>query len=367
MENNLDEMNKKAKETDEGYLSFDSTIVTNVGVFSYLQKDGTVIRELRDIDEVFSPESLETLAMKPVTDDHPSEKVTADNIKDYSIGNLGSEVIIDGYHIALPLSITNKDAVMKVKSGKKSLSCGYTADIEFKSGNWKGVQYDAIQRNIRYNHVALVDKGRAGDSVVLRLDSDAILIDTCKKDSNINKEKGDNKMTENLKTIKFDEVEYKAEAEVIKKYSQSKADSESLSKEIEVLKSDSSKLQAEKDTLQDKVDSLEAKIKELEERKIGEKEINDAVEAKIALLKVAEKAGVEVIDGMDQKEIKKAIILKVSPKANLDGKDDTYISARFDGVAESLEEKEIVIKDEKDAEIESLKGRSFKLCKENIK
>ena len=37
---------------------------------------------------------------------------------------------------------------------------------------WQGQPYDAIQRNIRVNHLALVEKARAGDSARLNIDGE---------------------------------------------------------------------------------------------------------------------------------------------------------------------------------------------------
>lgn len=47
-------------------------------------------------------------------------------------------------------------------------SPGVTSGID---GIPDGLHYDVIQRNIRGNHVALVDKGRAGETACLRMDS----------------------------------------------------------------------------------------------------------------------------------------------------------------------------------------------------
>lgn len=341
MDDLLEFIQTPIKETPEGYLTVDRTIVTNVGVFTYKQKDGSLIRELRTPEEVFSSDSLNTLKLKPVTNGHPKKLVTTDNVKDFQVGTLGSDIFVDGYHVSIPLTITDSNTIQDIKSGKRALSCGYVADIEFSSGNWMGIEYDAIQRNIRYNHTAIVDKGRAGDAAILRMDDAGILIDSCEKDDkNKNNVKGDNCMSTNFKTIKLDDVDYQAEAEVIKKYNLAKKDNETLSKEIEKLKADNSKLQAEKDNFKEKLDVSEAKIKELEETKLDEKAIKAAVDARLNLVQIAKKADVEVKDEMDDLEIKKAVILKVMPKAVLDEKDQIYIDARFDGAIELLQEKE---------------------------
>ena len=50
-------------------------------------------------------------------------------------------------------------------------------DLEFTPGEYNGQKYDAIQKNITNNHIAIVWKGRAGKNASLRLDeNDAILL-----------------------------------------------------------------------------------------------------------------------------------------------------------------------------------------------
>jgi len=159
--------------------------VTCVGVFPYLLQDGTVFNELRLPEEVFAKDSLDSLRLIPITNDHPTEKVTPDNIDKLQVGVTGEDVCradfcgeegaymykTDGTQVTIPLKITRRDAIDAVMAGKRALSCGYACDLEMASGTWGGVHYDAIQRNIRYNHVAIVDRGRAGDTAVIKMDN----------------------------------------------------------------------------------------------------------------------------------------------------------------------------------------------------
>jgi hypothetical protein len=47
------------------------------------------------------------------------------------------------------------------------LSAGYELDLDPTPGEYQGRRYDAVQRNIRINHVAAVPLGRAGTAMVL--------------------------------------------------------------------------------------------------------------------------------------------------------------------------------------------------------
>jgi hypothetical protein len=78
------ELRGAATRTDEGYIRADA-IVTRVGVLTYRNKDGTLRRELRHPDDVFSAESLASLKLIPVTNEHPPGRlVNADNAKELS-------------------------------------------------------------------------------------------------------------------------------------------------------------------------------------------------------------------------------------------------------------------------------------------
>ena len=173
--------------TAEGFLT-GRAIVTSIGVFTYKNADGTVLRELRLPEEVFAPESLETMKLKPLTNLHPKEWVTPENQKELQVGSLGSDVttttqyrmgsgeITDGIHVAIDITVNRADAIEDVLNGRRALSMGYTCEIEESSGVYMGVEYDCIQRKIRYNHCAIVDEARAGDNAMIHLDSaDAIL------------------------------------------------------------------------------------------------------------------------------------------------------------------------------------------------
>ena len=180
--------------TNEGFLR-GRAIVTSIGVFTYKRKDGTIQRELRLPEEVFSPSTLNSMKLKPVTLNHPTELVTQDNADKLQVGSLGDnpswtkewenrnwEEVTDGINCAIDMIITRKDAIDAILNGKQALSMGYTCDLEMAEpgATWCGVEYDFIQRNIRYNHCAIVDSARAGDNakIELRADSeDAVLED----------------------------------------------------------------------------------------------------------------------------------------------------------------------------------------------
>ena len=160
--------------TPQGFLRAPA-FLTRAGVLDYRRPDGSVRRELRPPSAVFDAQSLATLAAAPLTDLHPAEMVSPKNFRKLAIGHVSEDVKRDGQHVAARVTVQDADAIAAVQAGeRRELSCGYTCDLDETPGTHNGEHYDAVQRNIRYNHVGIGPKnwGRAGNSVALRLDAD---------------------------------------------------------------------------------------------------------------------------------------------------------------------------------------------------
>lgn len=161
--------------TRDGYLVADAKIA-RTGIQLYAGKevdpenkqgvrDQAIVRVYRPESEVFSSDAMASFAHRPVTNDHPSEAVSATNWKSHSVGMTGNEIARDGAFIRVPLVVMDAAAIQDWKDGKRELSCGYESKIVFDAGTTpEGEAYDAIQTNIRGNHLAIVGRGRAGSS-----------------------------------------------------------------------------------------------------------------------------------------------------------------------------------------------------------
>src|SRR5690606_35603689 len=89
--------------------------------------------------------------------------VTADNWKTLAVGEASTDVMRDGERLKIPLIVKDTNAIAAIQAGKRELSVGYACDLAFEPGiTPDGLAYDAVQRNIRANHVAIVQRGRAG-------------------------------------------------------------------------------------------------------------------------------------------------------------------------------------------------------------
>lgn len=161
------------KMTDEGYLIAPGNLA-RTGVQEYrafelgLDADGMnpmkVIRLHRPAEEVFNPTSMASFESKPITIEHPKEAVTADNWSELAKGEV-RDVTRSGDLMTGTLLIKAKDAIDALQEGKVQLSNGYTFELDMTPGQTAdGRTYDGVQRNIRGNHVALVDAARCGSA-----------------------------------------------------------------------------------------------------------------------------------------------------------------------------------------------------------
>lgn len=158
----------RTKKTQEGYLIATSK-VARVGVQKYLARElGDVAEHLppdqivsvyRHPDQVFADAAMQSLTRVPVTIDHPSEMVDADNWSDYAVGDVGDAFKRDGDWIVVQPMLKDSAAVLAARTTHKEISMGYTANIVPARD---GIDADFEMTDIRFNHLALVPKGRAG-------------------------------------------------------------------------------------------------------------------------------------------------------------------------------------------------------------
>lgn len=157
------------RRTADGYLVAECRAARGDNIQTYMGHEigeGTPNQEFRvyrPADEVFRADSLASYSNKPVTLNHPAIGVTPDNFRDEGVGHIGSEIVRDGEFVKVPLVIMDAKTIAAFESGTRELSCGYDCELVMQAGiTPDGRAYDAFQRNIRINHLAVVPQGRAG-------------------------------------------------------------------------------------------------------------------------------------------------------------------------------------------------------------
>lgn len=245
----------------DGFLH-DSPIVARTGVYTYLNADKSIRREYRPHDEVFELDSLASFKGKPIVVGHPAVgKVTSDTARELSIG----AIVSDGYpkkvgetddYVGCDVVIYSPDDMGE----RRELSLGYRCDLEETPGvTANGEHYDAIQRNIRINHLAVVKKARAGMKARLNCDGDEYFpIDDEEKE------------TQKMSKYRIDGMEYELQDSVINHISALESRCDAADANIlamkTILQGNEEKLQAQIDgatELAVRVDELEQENEEL--------------------------------------------------------------------------------------------------------
>ena len=161
------------RKTEDGYLAaFAKVARTGIQIYrgSELGRpDLDKVRVYRPPEEVFHADALKSFAHRPVTMRHPPVPVTAKNWKKFAGGQTGDEVVRDGEFVRVPLVMMDSAMIDAYeRDGIKELSMGYSTDIQWRTGvTDAGEEYDAVQTDIRANHLALVPVARGGDQLRL--------------------------------------------------------------------------------------------------------------------------------------------------------------------------------------------------------
>lgn len=306
-----------------GYLVADAYL-TRAGVFEYRDARGNVVRELRHHDDVFAEDSLASLALVPVTDLHPNEPVNASNARKVQAGSVGEVITRDGDYVRARVAITDAQLIEAALAGRQEVSCGYSCDVIPEVGEYNGEKYDARQINIRYDHLAIVPVGRAGRAVRLRLDGMHQI--TADGDVEPTQEAQMQKITVNGQEFEVSpEAAQAFEAELAK---------------VKALGEEAAKLA---DSANGKADALEAEVKTLKAKHadaIDPAKLREAIKARVALEKQAEKfIGADKLDAMSDVEIKRAVISNVQPEFKLDDASESYVDGAFSLIVKAAESK----------------------------
>lgn len=351
----IDENQNKYRIDEETGFMYVDAFLTRSGVFNYFDDDGNLIREYRPPEEVFSKESLDSLKLKPITDQHPKEMVSVDNIKELQVGMIGNDIKKEGLHVKGEIVLTDKDTIETVINRKKyglttELSCGYSCELEKKDGiHISEGDYQYIQHNIKYNHCSIVDSGRAGETVRIL-------------DQNNNKNnKKENKMPDKVMVL-FQRKQFKNDCLEINSISKEVCQddlgtvtylNDSLDHTIELvskLDSDNKIIKQENKDIKNKLDELQGKydenLKNIEQLK---KDLEDARNINSVNTKamfddynnVCNVANNLKVDTKNKsiKEIKIDCIKSINENIDLTDKTDAYIDGRFDNIIDQYNEK----------------------------
>jgi hypothetical protein len=337
------------RKTADGYLVVRAR-AARAGIYDYLGKEidpkgerfaaDDVVKVYRPEEEVFNQDSVASFLMKPVTNDHPSKPVTADNWRDYAKGVVG-KALRDGDFLAFDIVLMDKGIIADVEGGKRELSNGYSSEIDFTPGQTDtGEHFDAVQKTIRGNHVAVVDCGRAGpycrigDAVTCaRLPAEELIAiltderpynglsnDNITNSTNVVRQSGDIRMhTLLIDGLQVTEVSDQAKAAIEKLQGQLKdanARADTAEGQVATLTTDKSKLEGEKTALEQQLKDASDPAK-----------LQAAAASRSALVGKAKAIVANiVVDGKSDADIRKEV---VTAKLGDDAKD--FDDAKIEG------------------------------------
>ena len=336
--------------TPEGYYQ-GNVVCTGIGVFRYLDTNKKFVQRLRDVDDVKA--ATASINCKPITLQHPNHPVNADNVDGLEVGMTANDATFDGLNNRVTVTITGKKAIDAIDRGEvKAFSMGYKCTVVENDGVWQGVHHDQQQKDIVYNHLALVTKGRAGDKVNFMVgdssdfadffdmadpeegekkptedgnehqDGQPVIVNDGKACPEVNLKDNNHNQEQSRKTIQLDGVDYQADEKVIEA--------------LQAAQNDAAEKLDEIHTLLSAVDEKDSQIADLQEKldkandEIDESVIDDAVNAKLAILDAARAAGIECDSSDDVSELKRKVIAAAFDGIDLESiEDEASINALY--------------------------------------
>jgi hypothetical protein len=295
------------RRTADGYMAVRAR-AARAGVYQYSGsevdpgnahnlRDQASVNVLREPEQVFDEASVRSFLMKPITNDHPAEAVTADNWRQHARG-VAAAAMRDGDHLAFDLILMDRAAIAAVDAGKVELSNGYSSNIEF--GDFTaadGTKCQARQTQIRGNHIALVDRGRAGPSCRI---GDVALCDSIPSLDSFKQEKP-------VKTMLIDglTVDISNADTAMATIQTILAARDGANGQIKDLQGQIATLTTEKATLDAQVVTL---TQQVADAKPTAAQLRDAAKAYALTCGKAKALGVAVTDAMDEPAIMKAVV-----------------------------------------------------------
>lgn len=298
------------RRTKDGYLAVRAK-AARTGIYDYAGvevdpnnehglRDKAVVKVYRPGDQVFDRASLASFIGKPVTNDHPSVPVTASNWRDHARGTIMGAVR-DGEYVAFDLLLTDAAAIAAVEGGKRELSNGYATDLKFEPGTAPdGTAYDAVQTSISGNHIALVDRGRAGSEC--RISDRFAACDANPAAVADLQPKGNAVKKIVLDGLQVDLADADAVAAAIDKLQAKVTDANAAKTKAET---ELATAVTDKATLEAKVTTLE---KQVADAKLTPAQLRDAAKAYAQTCDKAKALGVAISDEMDEPAIMKAAV-----------------------------------------------------------
>ena len=170
-------MDKREYDTN-GWFEVKDNPLSKKGIFQYSGRSispecepDRIYNVYRPAEELATEECINSFKLLPWIDNHvmlgsEDEGLTPAEAKGIQ-GVIGEDVYFDGEYLKGNIKVFSEAMSNLIANGKKELSCGYRCRYEYAPGIYNGEAYDYVQREIRGNHLALVEQGRMGSDVAV--------------------------------------------------------------------------------------------------------------------------------------------------------------------------------------------------------
>lgn len=162
------------KTTAEGFKWYEGTATIGDVILPYSEPH--LHLEFRPAHEVASPEAVASMVGLPLTYEHPEDLLSPDTAKEHTEGAVVEAWREEGDHpkIRVRVVVFTRALQEAIEGGKVELSPGYSCDPDEAPGEFRGQNFHVVQRNVKYNHLAVVDRARTRTPTgeVARLDED---------------------------------------------------------------------------------------------------------------------------------------------------------------------------------------------------
>lgn len=166
-----------------GWFEVKANPISKAGVFPYSGRQlglegedaNKIFQVLRPPEELGDPECVASFKLLPWIDEHVMLGPAAQKLTPRAVsaeqkgvqGVIGEDVFFRDGTLFANIKAFSSTLAELIAAGKRELSAGYRCIYDMTAGVWNGQSYDAVQRKIRGNHLALVQEGRMGPDVAV--------------------------------------------------------------------------------------------------------------------------------------------------------------------------------------------------------
>jgi len=278
--------------------------------------------------ELKNSSSQAVIDAKPRTHNHPRKDdryilIDSNNTREFERGMTQQGMVVNDNFLTVVGVITDGDLIKSVESGENQVSAGYKASIVDRGDG----KYEQVNR--RYNHFAVLPKGRAGEDVKVHLDCFRTDID------DFEVKNGDSIMTV---TVHLDGIGYQVEPNIASAIATAQSKFDNQLKDLESAKASLetkvSEVQTSLDKAEGELEAMKIKLEEATKQDSLSAEISARMDVWSEVLpSIKEKDAEFKTDyGLAVADIQRAYLSKVHNRTDLSDKSDAYVEGLYEAL-----------------------------------